>query len=79
LSEQENNNEEEESDNDEIADTFNEIKDTDLHAGNMDTLLDEIEDEGNPKYDTEYVFAPGEKKYSGQTVLLFYPQISIPT
>jgi hypothetical protein len=45
-------NEEEESDNDEIADTFNEIKDTDLHAGNMDTLLDEIEDEGNPKYDT---------------------------
>jgi hypothetical protein len=51
LSEQENNNEEEESDNDEIADTFNEIKDTDLHAGNMDTLLDEIEDEGNPKYD----------------------------
>lgn len=60
LSEQENNNEEEESDNDEIADTFNEIKDTDLHAENMDTLLDEIEDEGNPKYDTEYVFAPGE-------------------
>ena len=60
LSEQENNNEEEESDNDEIADTFNEIKDTDLHTGNMDTLLDEIEDEGNPKYDTEYVFAPGE-------------------
>lgn len=41
------------------SDHFSEVDDTDIHVGNTDTLLDEVEDEGNPKYDTEYVFAPG--------------------
>jgi hypothetical protein len=41
------------------SDHFSEVDNTDIHVGNTDTLLDEVEDEGNPKYDTEYVFAPG--------------------
>ena len=56
------------SNEDDNSDHFNEIVDSDLQVGNTDTLLDEIEDEGNPKYDTEYVFAPGE----GQKPLALY-------
>ena len=41
------------------SDHFSEVDDTDIHVGNTDTLLDEVENEGKPKYVTEYVFAPG--------------------
>ena len=62
------NGEKDSEENVEDSDHFSEIDETDLQAGNTDTLLDEIEDEGNPKYDTEYVFAPGE----GQRPLALY-------
>ena len=50
------------------GDKFDEINEEELHAGNTDTLLDEVFDETSNTGSSQYVFAPGE----GQRPLSLY-------